>query len=272
MRDEKGTDKKTGNTVFIKLVCWLLIAGGLVLGGLSLISVLVSTAITIGMVLPALLGLLMIVYAVARLRKNGRVIQQRWLRVAITVCLIAGLLFAAVLETLMSVTAYKPPPEEDTGFVIVLGCGVFPDGTLTLSLKNRLDAAYDYLTEHEDSLCIVSGGQGDNEPVPEAEAMSQYLRSRGIDADRILKEDRSTSTLLNLTYSKEIMAEYTDRPQTAAIVTSDYHVFRALLLARDLDINAFGIPAGTNWKIVVACHVREYAAIVKTVLFGGAEL
>lgn len=267
-----GNEKKTGNSILVKIICWLLIAAGLALGGLSLISVLVSTAITIGMVMPALLGLLMIIYAIARLKKNGRVIQRKWLRVAITVCLIAGLLFAAFLETLMSVAAYKPPPEEDTGFVVVLGCGVFPDGTLTLSLKNRLDAAYDYLTVHEDSLCIVSGGQGDNEPVSEAEAMSQYLRSRGIEASRIIKEDKSTSTLLNLTYSKEIMAAHSERPQTAAIVTSDYHVFRALMLARDMDIDAFGIPAATNWKIVVACHVREYAAIVKTVLFGGEEL
>lgn len=265
-------ESKSGNSVFVKIVCWLLIAAGLVLGGLSLLSVLVSTAITVGMVIPALLGLLMIVYAIARLRKNGRIIQRRWLRVAITVCLIIGLLAVAVLETLMGVAAYKPPPEEDAGFVIVLGCGVFPDGRLTLSLKNRLDAAYDYLKEHVDSLCIVSGGQGDNEPVSEAEAMSQYLRSRGIDAARIIKEDRSTSTLLNLTYSKEIMAAYPNRPQTAAIVTSDYHVFRSLLLARDMGIDAFGIPAPTNWMIVVACHVREYAAIVKTVLFGGEEI
>ncbi len=268
MRDENNP----GNSVFIKIICWLLIAAGLVLFGLSVISVLVSTAVTFGMVMPAAMGLLMIVYAVARLRKNGRVIQRKWLRVAITVCLIIGLLAAAVLETLMCMAAYKPLPEEDTGFVIVLGCGVFPDGTLTLSLKNRLDAAFDYLTVHEDSLCIVSGGQGDNEPVPEAVAMSQYLRSRGIDGNRIIKEDKSTSTLLNLTYSKQIMAAHPERPQTAAIVTSDYHVFRALLLARDMDIDAFGIPAATNWKIVVACHVREYAAIVKTVLFGGEEI
>ncbi len=265
-------DNEVGNNIFIKIICWLLMAAGFVLIGLSVISVLVSTAITIGMVIPAGLGLLMIIYAVARLRKNGRVIQRRWLRVAITVCLIAGLLAAAFLETLMCVAAYKPPPEEDTGFVIVLGCGVFPDGALTLSLKNRLDAAYDYLTAHKDSMCIVSGGQGDNEPVSEAEAMSQYLSSRGIEAHRIIKEDRSTSTLLNLTYSREIMAEHPERHQTAAIVTSDYHVFRALMLARDLGIDSFGIPAGTNWKIVVACHVREYAAIVKTVLFGGEEI
>ena len=125
---------------------------------------------------------------------------------------------------------YRQPPE-DAGFVIVLGCGIFPDGQLTLSLKNRLDAAYDYLKEHEGSLCIVSGGQGANEPVPEAQAMSAYLRSRGIHPDRILMEDRSDSTLRNLMYSREIMARYPMQPQTAAIVTSDFHVFRALMLA-----------------------------------------
>ena len=265
-------DNKSGNSVLIKTVCWLLVAGGAVLAGLSLLAALVSTAITIGMVMPAALGLLMIAYALARLKTKGRVIQRRWLRIAITVCLCLGLLAVAVLETLMSIAAYKEPPEEDAGFVIVLGCGVFPDGTLTLSLQNRLDAAYDYLTAHEDSLCIVSGGQGDNEPIPEAQAMYEYLRFRGIEEERILKEDKSTSTLLNLIYSKRIMDKRLGQPQTAAIVTSDYHVFRALMVARDLEIDAFGIPAETNWRIVMACHVREYAAIIKTVLFGGDEL
>lgn len=263
---------KTGNSLLIKIVCWLLIAAGLLLGALSLIAALVSTAITIGMVMPATLGLLMIAYAVARLKTKGRVIQRRWLRIAIAISLVAGLLTVAVLETLMCVAAYKPLPKEDAGFVIVLGCGIFPDGRLTLSLQNRLDAAYDYLTAHEDSLCIVSGGQGDNEPIPEAQAMYEYLRSRGIKASRILMEGKSTSTLLNLIYSKRIMDKRLGQPQTAAIVTSDYHVFRALMVARDLGIDAFGIPAETNWRIVMACHVREYAAIIKTVLFGGEEL
>lgn len=264
--------KKTGNSAFVKAVCGLMIVGGLLLIVLSVISILVSTAVTIGMVAPMALGLLMIAYAAARLKKRGPVFRRRWLRAAIAICLIAGLLAAAVLETLMETAAYKKPPEEDAGFVIVLGCGVFPDGQLTLSLKNRLDAAYDYLTAHGDSLCIVSGGQGENEPVSEAGAMRSYLVSRGIAESRILAEDRSTSTLLNLTYSKEIMAAHPERPATAAIVTSDYHVFRALLLARELKMDAFGIPAGTNWRIVVACHVREYAAIIKTVLFGGEEI
>lgn len=265
-------NKTTGNSMLVKIICVLLIALGTLLIGLSVISALVSTAITIGMVAPAALGLLTAIYAVLRLGRKGPVLRRRWLRVAIIVCLIAGLLLAVVLETLMSVAAYREPPEEDAGFVIVLGCGVFPDGQLTLSLKNRLDAAYEYLAAHEDTLCIVSGGQGDNEPVPEAKAMQEYLRSRGIEASRILMEDKSTSTLLNLTYSREIMKQYPERPVTAAVVTSDYHVFRALMIAEDLGINAFGIPAETNWRIVVACHVREYAAIIKTVLFGGEEI
>lgn len=263
--------RNAGNSVPIKIICVLLIAGGLLLIGLSLISALVSTAITFGMVMPALLGLLMILYAAVRLKKKGMVFRQRWFRRVIAVCLVAGLAAVAVLETLMNIAAYKEQPEKDVGFVIVLGCGVFPDGQLTLSLKNRLDTAYDYLVDHEDSLCIVSGGKGDYEPKPEAQAMRSYLLSRGIEDSRILVEDKSDSTLLNLTYSKEIMSQHSEQPKTVAVVTSDYHVFRAMLLAKELGLDAFGMPSGTNWRIVVACHVREYAAIMKTVIFGGEK-
>ena len=264
--------KSGGNSLSVKIICALLTAAGLVLIAWSAIAMAVSTAVTIGMIAPIVLGVLLIAYAAVRLKKRGRVFNQRWLRVGITIVLVTGLLAAACFEVLMYEAAYRQPPEEDAGFVIVLGCGIFPDGQLTLSLKNRLDAAYDYLKEHEGSLCIVSGGQGANEPVPEAQAMSAYLRSRGIEPSRILTENRSDSTLRNLMYSKEIMARYPKQPQTAAIVTSDFHVFRALMLAEQLGIRAFGIPAPTNWRIVLACHVREYAAIVKTWLFGGEKV
>lgn len=264
-------EKKSGNSISVKIICALLIAAGLVLIAWSAIAMAVSTAVTIGMVAPIALGLLIIAYAAARLIKRGRVIRQRWLRVVIAAVLAVGVLTAACFEILMYEAAYRQPPEEDAGFVIVLGCGIFPDGRLTLSLKNRLDAAYDYLIEHEGSLCIVSGGQGANEPVPEAQAMSAYLRSRGVHPNRILIEDRSDSTLRNLMYSREIMARYPKQPQTAAIVTSDFHVYRALMLAEHLGIRAFGIPAPTNWRIAMACHVREYAAIIKTWLFGGEK-
>lgn len=265
-------NNKSGNSLFVKLICMLLLGVSLLLIAWSVIAIAVSTAVTIGMIAPMALGLLLTAYAAARLKKRGRVIEQRWLRAGITVVLVVGLIAAVCFEILMYEAAYRQPPDEDAGFVIVLGCGLFPDGQLTLSLKNRLDAAYDYLKEHEGSLCIVSGGQGANEPVPEAQAMSGYLRSRGIEPRRILMEDRSDSTLRNLKYSKEIMAQYPKQPQTAAIVTSDYHVFRALMVAEQLGIRSFGIPARTNWKIVMACHVREYAAIIKTWLLGGEKV
>jgi len=263
--------KSGGNSLSVRIICALLAAAGLVLIAWSGIAMAVSTAVTIGMIAPIVLGLLLIAYAAARLVRRGRVIGQRWLRAVIAAVLAVGLIAAAIFEMLMYEAAYRQPPEEDAGFVIVLGCGIFPDGRLTLSLKNRLDAAYDYLIEHEGSLCIVSGGQGANEPVPEAQAMSAYLRSRGVHPNRILIEDRSDSTLRNLMYSREIMARYPKQPQTAAIVTSDFHVYRALMLAEHLGIRAFGIPAPTNWRIAMACHVREYAAIIKTWLFGGEK-
>ena len=265
--NEKSKTQTAKHILFV-----LMIVAGAVLILLSTIAALVSTAITIGMYFPALFGLAIIVYAVLRLKKTGPVLRVRWLRIVITICLCAGLLTAAVFEVLMGVAASEKPPEEDAGFVIVLGCGIFADGRLTLSLKNRLDAAYEYLIVHEDSLCIMSGGKGGNEPVAEAEAMQRYMLSRGIGAARILTESESTSTLENIENSMRVMAQYPEQPKTVALVTSDYHVFRAMMLARQYGLEAFGIPSETTWSVALACHVREYAAIIKTVLFGGEEI
>ncbi len=115
-------DKRTGNSTFAKVICILMIGGGLLFTGLSVISIIVSTAVTIGMVMPMGLGLLMIAYAAIRLKKNGPVFSKRWLRMVITLVLIVGLLGAAFLETLMNMAAYKEQPEEDAGFVI--GCQI----------------------------------------------------------------------------------------------------------------------------------------------------
>ena len=99
------------------------------------------------------------------------------------------------IESVLLVNAYSKEYEKiETNYVVVLGCGVFPDGRLTLSLMKRLNSAYDYLIAHPDTICIVSGGQGPNEPTTEAYSMAQYLLEKGIPEERIIQEDKSTST------------------------------------------------------------------------------
>lgn len=115
-------------------------------------------------------------------------------------------------------------------YIIVLGAQVRKDGPSPV-LKYRLDKAVEYLNENPDTVCIVSGGQGSNEPWSEAEGMARYLQEKGIDTARILPEDKSQTTEQNITNSKKLMKE----GASVGIVTNNFHVFRALQIAKSTD-------------------------------------
>ncbi|MFQ7337065.1 MAG: YdcF family protein [Roseburia faecis] len=115
-------------------------------------------------------------------------------------------------------------------YIIVLGAQVRKDDPSPV-LKYRLDKAVEYLNENPDTVCIVSGGQGSNEPWSEAEGMARYLQEKGIDTARILTEDQSQTTGQNITNSKKLMKE----GASVGIVTNNFHVFRALQIAKSTD-------------------------------------
>jgi uncharacterized SAM-binding protein YcdF (DUF218 family) len=151
-------------------------------------------------------------------------------------------------------------------FVVVLGSGLRPDGGVPPLLANRLErarevwAAVSRRAGEFRPLLIVSGGQGDDEPVPEASAMASYLIARGFPADRLLLEDQSRTTEENLLFSKAIMDEL--RPAArAAVVTSDFHAFRAALLARRLGIRGQVTGARVAGYYRPSAVLREFAAV-----------
>lgn len=230
----------------------------------SILAAMSSVGISIGMLAPAAAGAVLIAWAIWHLITSKPVLKPKWLRIAVIAFVCVGIAAILMLETLM-LAAAGTTPEKPADTVIVLGCGIFPDGKLTVSLKNRLDAAYDYLENHPNACVIVSGGQGDNEPIAEADAMQNYLKLKGIEPSRIYAEDKSTSSEENLAYSLEIIKEY-NLSKAVAIVTSDYHIYRALQLANELGYTGYGIPSPTPWRVWLSCHVREWLAIVKTTL------
>lgn len=151
-------------------------------------------------------------------------------------------------------------------FVVVLGAGLRPDGGVPPLLASRLDrgrqvwAGLDRRAGEFKPLLIVSGGKGDDERVPEASAMAAYLTARGFPADRLLLEDRSRSTEENLLFSKAIMEEI--RPGArVTVVTSDFHAFRAALLARRLGIQGQVTGARVAGYYRPSAVLREFAAV-----------
>ncbi len=226
----------------------------------------VTSSITLGMIAPTIIGIVLIAIGTLNLTKSKPIFKNKTLLKVIALSLTAGILFFSVIEAFIWAEAAADDKDDtQANFVIVLGCGIFPDGRLTLSLKKRLDAAYDYMQMHPMSVCVVSGGQGSNEPLPEGEAMAQYLLEKGIDESRILTELYATSTKQNLKYSYEIINEaYPQTEKTVAIVSSEFHMFRVKFLAKRYGMDAIGIPSPTAWYILPNCMIREFFAVIKS--------
>jgi len=147
----------------------------------------------------------------------------------------------------------------DADYIIVLGSKV--NGTKpSYSLQYRIDKAAEYLKSHEKTIAIVSGGQGKGEDISEALAMKQGLIKQNIAEDRIIMEDKSTSTDENITFSKPLIPADMKK---GMIVTNDFHMFRAKKIAAKQGLQLEGLPAKTPKPIIIPSNVREYLAITQ---------
>nr|WP_173552565.1 YdcF family protein [Bifidobacterium merycicum] len=158
-------------------------------------------------------------------------------------------------------------------YIIVLGAQVHR-GSPSLVLRYRLDKAAEYLRANPGTTCIVSGGQGPNEPYAEARGMADYLEhDAGIDASRIIEEPDSTTTVENLRNSRTIIdsanntgnsTSSTASEPSIGIVTNDFHVFRSLQIAHDQGYtDVQGIAAGSPRDMLLNNMVRESFAEAK---------
>lgn len=146
--------------------------------------------------------------------------------------------------------------------VVVLGCGLRGDKP-SKSLKARLDRAVAYHAHNPNALIVVSGGKGDDEDVSEAQAMETYLLENGVDAAHILKEDASTSTVENFTFTKALLDARLDSEYRIAYISNSYHIYRAGLIAADAGFHdATHAFAPTPWPSVTVGGLRECVAVV----------
>ena len=174
-------------------------------------------------------------------------------------CMIIG---AAVAD----VIAARRVPPRDRDFLLVLGCGLKQDGTPTPLLKGRLDLALDFDQRQREetgreALFLVSGGKGSDEVCPEAASMRNYLLEQGIPDARILTEDRSNDTAENMRFSKPIMEERQPGARVG-FFTTNYHVFRAGLKAKQAHLDAAGMGAKTRWYFWPNAAVREFVGLL----------
>lgn len=150
--------------------------------------------------------------------------------------------------------------------LVVLGCKVY--GTkASLILEERLQAAIKFLQKYPEVPCVVSGGKGDDEDISEAECMYQYLVDAGISEERIFLEANSTNTGENIIFSMEVIKREHLCPRLA-LVSNEFHIYRATKIARRLGYTAQGIPARTAWWLFPTYFVRELLCIANEWLRG----
>ncbi|MEF2701041.1 MAG: YdcF family protein [Oscillospiraceae bacterium] len=204
--------------------------------------------------------LAVLIFAFPRLSKTWRIV--------LAALLVLGAAVFAVFEApVISNAKTDAAPQSD--YLIVLGAGVNGSAP-SLSMVNRLEAALDYLEAYPDAVAIVSGGQGAGEDVTEASAMHDWLVAHGMPESRIVQEDQSTSTRENLENSFAIIRSRGGDPADGvAVVSSEYHLYRAKQMARALGAKPLGVAAETTLPTMRANYfIREAFAAAYMQVFG----
>lgn len=159
------------------------------------------------------------------------------------------------------IVLYQAAPAPAGRDVVVLGAQVYSAERMGQSLTGRVERAAEYLLENPDSRCIVTGGQGGNEPCPESLAARNALVRLGIFPERIYMEDKSRNTRQNLAYAWEIGQREGFGP--VVVVTQGFHMYRAVQLARSAGFDASGLTAWTDPVIFPGYYGRELLSLTK---------
>ena len=181
-----------------------------------------------------------------------------WLRLLLMAIGLGVLLFGLALGALCIAETNPPAVSEESGTIIVLGCQVRADGSLSPQLKLRLTEALKSYEAHPRPI-IVCGGQGADEPAPEGQVMREWLIQNGVPADQVIAECASMNTRQNLKNAQALLPQGVSR---VTVITSDFHLPRALALCRDLGLDADGIgsPCRPEIGFWVKNHSREVLA------------
>lgn len=190
--------------------------------------------------------------------------------VALHWVVVGALLLLVVYEVVVGLiigSHFNDKAVPDLDYIVVPGAQIL-DGKPGRTFRERLDVATAYLTDNPRTRCVVCGGQGPYESVPEANSGRDYLVEHGIEADRVLLEDRSHSTAQNLYFAAELIDPLHD---SVGIITTDYHMARSLALARKAGIaHVSGITVKSFELFPLSSIVRESIAWAKDILLGNA--
>lgn len=243
----KGESMKSALIIFAVLII------------LIYISPLYKSKINIGNIFGILLGIVLLLLAI--FQNEIKMFYQTPIgKIVINIIsLTAVLFFILFFATLFKIIKNSRSTAKNENTVIVLGCRV--KGSIpSKALVKRCLVARDYMTKNKNAIAILSGGQGADEDISEAECMERILTSYGIEKERLIKEEKSTSTYENMLFSKQIINEL-NLSKSIAIATSEYHMLRAKMYARKVGFVSSSLPAKSIPILRVAYFTREVFGI-----------
>ena len=202
-----------------------------------------------------------------RVEKSGRYPRHRKLLRALRILLCAALIFFLAVEGVI-LCGGMMEAEQGLNYIVVLGArvnGTVPSG----SLRNRIRVGAEYLRDNPQTIAVLSGAQGSGEEISEARCMYDNMVAAGIDPARLILEEQSTDTAENLRNSRALIPE----GASVGLVTNNFHIFRALALARGLGWQGVqGIPVATTAFSIPHYYMREFVGVVYDGLRGNLAL
>jgi uncharacterized SAM-binding protein YcdF (DUF218 family) len=245
-----------------------IIVGGVLIAYFFIVNLISSKKVAFSGTIAAV-GVIFIIYHFikSRFKENQYFIKgMNIIKVLISI----GLIFFLVLEA--AIVFYPKKDHSNTDYVLVLGAGLNNGDQLSLTLKDRLDSAIECVNDYGNRrFIVVSGGQGTDEDISEAEAMKRYLVDEGLSEEKIIKEDKSRNTNENFKFSKVKIEEHSRKAiedSSVKVVTTDFHALRSNLLAKKngyKNINLY--TSNTVSYLIPVFYSREALAVVKSFLF-----
>lgn len=230
--------------------------GGLLLGNTALMMTIAN--LNFGLLPVAMLGTVLLVY--------GIFFEKLPFRRLISGVLAFGLSVIIAFTSFLALYGRNDNATYNEKTVIVLGCGIRGE-RVSVGLAKRLNKANEYHLQNPDAVIIVSGGQGPQEDISEALAMKRYLIEKGVPEDRIIMEDKSTSTITNFKYSHEIMKEKGLPDDSVVFVTNGYHVYRGASYAKAEGLTVTHLGTDIIWYTIPMNYLREMLAVMKMWVF-----
>ena len=173
--------------------------------------------------------------------------------------------FIVIQFHINTAVSYKQKAD-DYDYILILGAGLEGE-EISIILRNRLELGLILARNMPSAKIIVSGGQGSDELISEAEAMQKYLIGNGIKKNRIIIEDKSSSTAENFKFSKVIYDQISDENDKVIFISNDFHLFRSKKLAERYNFKVDAIACHTPLRIKLNYLAREYLAVIKSLLF-----